>query len=113
MNKAIAKAVLERSKGLCEVCQRPGQHLHHIIHGNGKRKQCETIESVINLCWSCHQGTKGVHGRDGRKLDLRLKLKLQETYTKQGHPEDEIRRMMGGKIYARPDPGNERNQTTT
>lgn len=99
MNKAIAKAVLERSKGLCEVCQRPGQHLHHIIYGNGKRKQCETIESVINLCWSCHQGTKGVHGREGRKLDLLLKQRLEKTYRDMGLSEEEIRHWMGGRLY--------------
>lgn len=99
MNKAIAKAVLERSKGLCEVCQRPGQHLHHIIHGNGKRKQCETIESVINLCWSCHQGTKGVHGREGRKLDLLFKQRLEKTYRDMGLSEEEIRYWMGGRLY--------------
>lgn len=99
MNKQIVDTVLERSKGLCEVCQRPGQHLHHIIHGNGKRKQCETIESVINLCKECHQGTKGVHGRDGRKLDLLLKQRLEKTYRDMGLSEEEIRYWMGGRLY--------------
>lgn len=99
MDKKIVQAVLERSKGLCEVCYAPGAELHHIIHGKGKRKQHETVESVVLLCWECHRGTYGVHGREGRKLDLQLKKQLQERYFKQGYSEKEVREMMGGKLY--------------
>ena len=99
MDKKIVQAVLERSKGLCEVCYAPGAELHHIIYGKGKRKQHETVESVVLLCWDCHRGTYGVHGREGRKLDLQLKKQLQERYFKQGYSEKEVREMMGGKLY--------------
>lgn len=84
----------------CEVCgstylvQR-----HHIVHGRGKRKQCETDLSVINLCWNCHHGDYGVHGKNGKELDLRLKRELQGKYFRRGYTEDEVRELMGGKLY--------------
>lgn len=99
INKKIVSEVLERSDGLCEVCSRQGSELHHIVFGSGKRQQQEKAESVIVLCFECHRGTMGVHGRDGRKLNIKLKKKLQETYKEQGYKEDEIRKMMGGKLY--------------
>lgn len=106
MDKDIVNKVYERSKGLCEVCGNIGEHLHHIIHGNGKRKQCENEHSVMLLCYRCHMGTFGVHGKYGRELDLKLKLRLQELYKKQGYKEADIRKLMGGKIYGT-DPGDE------
>jgi len=84
----------------CEICG--STHMvqkHHIVHGRGKRLSCETPESVINLCWEHHHGTYGVHGKHGKELDMRLKLQLQATYFKQGKSEDEVRRLMGGKLY--------------
>lgn len=101
MNKEIVQAVLERSKGLCEVCGAMDYNvqLHHIIKGRGKRKEHETTESIILLCWDCHRGTYGVHGREGKELDLRLKRQLQDKYFSQGYSEDEIRKLMGGKLY--------------
>ena len=101
MDKKIAQAVMERSKGLCEVCGAMDYNvqLHHIIGGRGKRKQHESIESVILLCWNCHHSNHGVHGKNGKKLDLRLKGQLQEVYFKQGYSENEVREKMGGKLY--------------
>lgn len=99
MDKKIVQAVMERSKGLCEVCYSPGTEMHHCVYGRGKRKEHETIESVILLCWNCHHSNEGVHGKNGRKLDLHLKKKLQEKYFKMGYTEDEVRKRMGGKLY--------------
>lgn len=73
--------------------------LHHIVNGNGKRRQHESAESVIALCWTHHHSDMGVHGRDGRKLNIKLKKKLQGTYKEQGYKEDEIRKLLGGKLY--------------
>lgn len=99
MNK-LYEEVLKRSNFACEVCGAVGHlEIHHIIGGNGKRKQHESKESLIVLCWDCHQGTYGVHGREGGKLNLKLKRNLQEVYLKQGYPEDEVRVKMGGKLY--------------
>lgn len=74
------------------------QH-HHIIGGNGKRKQCETVYSLIALCWDCHHGTDGVHGKNGRKLDLQLKEELQQTYENMGLEGKELQYWLGGRYY--------------
>lgn len=55
--------------------------------------------SVIPLCWECHKGNNGVHGKNGRKLDLKLKRWLQRQYFKLGYEEKEVRELMGGKLY--------------
>lgn len=73
--------------------------LHHIIKGNGKRRQCETTESVIALCWNCHHGNYGVHGKNGSELDLELKRELEEVYREQGRSEKDIQYLLGGKYY--------------
>ena len=101
MNKEIVQAVLERSNGLCEVCGVADYtcQLHHIIKGNGKRKQHENENSIILLCWNCHHGTGGVHGKNGAKLDLKLKRNLQQIYYNQGLIDSEVREKMGGKLY--------------
>ena len=95
--KEIAK---ERSQGRCEICgSRYMVQIHHIVHGRGKRKQCETEESLIAVCWDHHHGDKGVHGRDGHTLDIKLKQRLQKRYEEQGRTEEEVRELMGGKLY--------------
>lgn len=99
-SKQIHNKVAERSKGKCELCTSSYlvEH-HHILGGQGKRRQYETVESIIALCWYCHKSKYGVHGKNGRTLNLLLKQRLQETYFKQGYTEDEVREMMGGKLY--------------
>ena len=100
MDKIIRQAVMERSQGLCELCESNDRvEPHHIIKGRGKRLQHETKESVIALCWGHHHGTDGVHGKNGYKLDLKLKIQLQQTYFNQGYTEEKVRKMMGGKLY--------------
>lgn len=101
MDKEIVNKVLERSGGICEVCGAADYmcQLHHIIGGRGKRKQHETVESVMLLCWDCHYGTFGIHGREGKALDTKLKRQLQEIYFNQGYTENEVREKMGGKLY--------------
>ncbi|HLR34552.1 MAG TPA: hypothetical protein VK071_04395 [Tissierellales bacterium] len=99
MNK-LRQKVLKRSKGLCELCHSSYMvQVHHILGGRGRRKQQERLETLILLCWDCHHGNYGVHGKNGRELDLKLKLDLQGKYRKEGYTDDEIRELMGGKIY--------------
>ncbi len=95
MNKKVYEAVSERAGGLCELCMeyKPLQ-LHHIIGGRGKRTQCETEYSCIMLCMDCHSE---VHSRF--RLDRALKKMVQALYMAQNYTEQEIRRMMGGKMY--------------
>lgn len=100
LDKHIAEKVIERSNMLCEVCG--GNYmvqLHHIVGGRGRRKVHETEESVIALCWHCHHGDYGIHGKDGKKLNLKLKRDLQNRYFNKGYSEEEVRRLLGGKLY--------------
>lgn len=45
LDKKIVQAVLERSKGLCEVCYAPGAELHHIEY----LKQGYSWESIREM----------------------------------------------------------------
>lgn len=86
----------------CFVCHHTAYtERHHICHGRGKRKSCGNEFSIINLCYECHRGTNGVHGKNGAEKDLQLKLYLQKLYFDMGHDEDTVRRMLGGKLYFR------------
>ena len=83
--------------GSCEVCGANfGLQQHHIV----KRSQGggDDDQNLVWLCWDCHHGTLGVHGKHGRQLDLELKLKLQEEYLEK-YPEEKARKLMGGKLY--------------
>lgn len=85
--------------GECVNCKRYGiVERHHVVHGRGKRRECETSESVVYLCPICHRGSRGVHGKDGYALDMRLKRDLQTRYFARGHEEQDVRRLMGGKL---------------
>ena len=85
--------------GRCGLCGAYGEiERHHIVKGRGKRRECETKESVVYLCADCHRGTYGVHGRDGHTLDIYLRRELQAAYFAQGRSEIDVRRLMGGKL---------------
>ena len=89
----------------CYVCGRSGSlEKHHIIHGHGKRKACETRESLIDICFNCH---KLVHSPESYELDLNLKLQLQDIYYQKGYSEEKVRKLMGGKHYC-----NKNNNST-
>lgn len=92
--------VLERSDGICEVCRGNNmvQH-HHIIGGQGKRTQCESVFSLISLCYDCHHGDYGIHGKDGKTLDTKLRKELQGTYEELGLEGEELQYWLGGRFY--------------
>jgi len=81
----------------CYVCGKTGNlQKHHIIHGHGKRKACETRESLIDICYECH---RLVHSNKDPNLDKNLKLQLQTIYFEKGYNEDKVRELMGGKVF--------------
>lgn len=51
---------------------------HHII----KRSQAKFLVNCelnqVYLCGNHHRGTKGVHGKEGHKLDKKIKLEYQQ-----------------------------------
>lgn len=60
---------------------------HHIYFGAGMRQISDKHGFWVWLKPEWHRGTQGVHGRDGHKIDLRLKQdcqrKFEETHTRQ------------------------------
>ena len=90
----------DRSNGLCEICgsNYMVQH-HHIIGGSGKRKQCETVYSLIALCYEHHHGDYGVEGNKDRSLDTKLKENLQRKYEELGLEGEELKKWLGGRYY--------------
>ena len=98
--KKLFQSVVDRANGQCEVCgSSQGIELHHILSGSGRRRQQERYETIIALCFECHRGTYGVHGKYGNELSIGLKQGLQEYYFKQGKSENEVRALMGGRLY--------------
>lgn len=99
-NTIYEKAVA-RSAGRCEYCGNYSHELemHHILSGKGRRRQQERLETVVMLCYDCHRSDQGIHGRDGGKIALELKQRLQQHYFSQDIPEEEVRILMGGKLY--------------
>ncbi|MCX7709736.1 MAG: hypothetical protein N2484_07775 [Clostridia bacterium] len=81
----------------CLICLKEGNlHRHHVIHGRGKTKACETKESLIDICHDCH---KQVHNEESPNLDLKLKLQLQATYFKQGYSEERVCELLGNNLF--------------
>jgi hypothetical protein len=78
----------------CYLCGNSSHHWHHIIGGSGKRKSCETPFSRIYLCYRCHDLIHADY-----TLNKGLRLQLQGLYFSQGKDEQEVRKLMGGKIY--------------
>lgn len=98
--KKLFQSVVERAGGQCEVCgSNQGIELHHILGGTGRRRQQERYETIVALCYECHRGTWGIHGKYGSQLDIKLKQELQDCYFSKGKDEDEVRRLMGGRLY--------------
>ena len=66
------KSIISKNKE-CFVCKTTNNiHLHHIIFGKNRKKADEDLLTVY-LCREHHEGTNGVHGKNGHELDLKLK----------------------------------------
>lgn len=92
--------IMERANYRCELCGSGNMvEIHHLLGGSGRRKQQERKETLMALCYECHRGTWGIHGKYGNQLDIKLKQELQDYYFSKGKDEDEVRRLMGGRLY--------------
>jgi len=99
--KEIYKKVWDRANGMCEMCESTNKlELHHCISGRGKRKEHQSEDTCFLLCYECHRGTMGCHGREGHKMNLTLKIIAQERLFDKGFTEDEARKAMGGRLYS-------------
>lgn len=71
------KSSIINNEKRCYICgEKNNLHLHHIIFGKN-RKKADEDGLVVYLCYNHHEGTNGVHGKNGHDLDLKLK-KLAE-----------------------------------
>ena len=97
-HKSAKKSIISNEKR-CYVChQRYNLHLHHIIFGKS-RKKADKDGLVVYLCWEHHEGTNGVHGKNGHELDLKLKKQAELYWMHNYHKgeEDFIKRY--GRSY--------------
>lgn len=70
---------------------------------DSKRSQARyMIKAPINhiyLCEEHHRGTYGVHGREGHKLDIKLKMQMQkklfELFERESYTEKDIQQLLG------------------
>ena len=83
----------------CEVCGPSyGIEMHHRVF----RSECKPLERCklnhVYLCSNHHRGTYGVHGREGNKLNRKLKLefqnKLEILFDKRELTEEEINEVL-------------------
>ena len=66
----------------CFNCGNPyNLHLHHIFFGKN-RKNADKDGLTCYLCLWCHEGTNGVHGKNGHELDLKLKRLAEQKWCK-------------------------------
>ena len=91
----MAKSILQDEK----VCYITGQtnnlHKHHIYFGNPGRRISEENGFWVYLTPRLHnQSNLGVHGKDGRELDLMLKRHCQMAYEKT-HSREDFMKLIG------------------
>lgn len=99
VSKELAQQILDRADNRCEAC---GSYItthyikRHQIHHILGRKVDATPDNLIFLCYHCHYEKCEKHRNSG--LALELKLKVQAKLFDSGLSEDEVRKMMGGKL---------------
>lgn len=67
------KSIIQ-SKKECFICKSIyGLEEHHIFYGKANRKLSERDGLKVYLCPEHHRGTNGVHGMNGKEINLYLK----------------------------------------
>ena len=93
-----AKSIMTTYPGTCYWCHREvPTHLHHIYFGHGKRPVSDRLGFVVYLCPECHEGTNGVHGKNGHGIDTTLKQLCQTVYETEHTREEFIQEI--GRSY--------------
>jgi putative salt-induced outer membrane protein YdiY len=67
-------------QGRCFICGRYCNTETHHIFGASDRDWAEKYGLKVELCYEHHQGTNGVHGKNGKKLQEYLHQTGQETF---------------------------------
>ena len=88
------QSIIQNNKK-CFVCSKTiGLHNHHVFFGTAKRKISEQNGFKVWLCYDHHEGTFGVHGKNGHQLDLYLKRICQLKY-EESHTRDDFIKLIG------------------
>lgn len=91
------KSIIQKHKNHCFVCQQQGiLEEHHIFFG-ANRKLSEKYGLKVSLCYEHHRGTNGVHGKNGKQLNEKLKQIAQRRFEQDHTREDFIK--IFGKNY--------------
>ena len=74
------KRIMQDTKE-CYVCKStiPLEY-HHVFFGGRNRKKSDEDGLIVTLCPEHHRGTKGVHGKNGHELDIKLKQEAERTW---------------------------------
>jgi Zn-finger protein len=90
----MANSILQDEKQ-CYFCEsQQNLHCHHIFFG-ANRKISEQNGFKVWLCMDCHEGTDGVHGKNGHEKDIKLKQAAQTAYEDLGHTTEQFRQLIG------------------
>lgn len=72
-----------QDKKQCIVCNKTfNLNTHEVYFGNKNRDKSIEDGCCVYLCKEHHQGTNGVHGKNGHELDLYLKQEMQKQWIK-------------------------------
>lgn len=61
----------------CRICGRNNAELHHILFKSNSKSMRDCKLNHIYLCSEHHRGTFSPHGKYNEKINLELRLKLQ------------------------------------
>ena len=89
------KSIISNDK-CCYACGSVNNlHYHHIVFGKNRKKADEDGLTVY-LCYAHHEGTDGVHGKNGHNLDKYLKEIAEERWIEYyGKSKDDFRKRYG------------------
>lgn len=87
------RSILTDNLKVCYICgSTENVDLHHCIHGSPENRKLATkYHIVVGLCSECHRGLNGVHGKNGRPLDLKLKSDAQEAWIRRKLAKKEVK----------------------
>ena len=88
------KSIIQKHKRHCFICQKQTElEEHHIFFGIN-RKFSEKYGLKVSLCYEHHRGTNGVHGKNGKQLNEKLKKVAQRKFEEK-HTKEEFMQIFG------------------
>lgn len=87
------KSILQNNKE-CLICLNPNVEEHHVVFGVANRKLSEKYGLKVYLCAEHHRGTNGVHSKNGKVLNDKLKRFAQKKF-EEANPELDFRKIFG------------------